>query len=145
MTNICEITISYNPKVKTSELPSLSCSQDAYKILESTWDNINYFETFKVMLLNRSNKILGISTIGTGGISGVVADPKLIFQHALKANASSIIIAHNHPSGNLKPSEQDLALTRKLKEAARFLDMPLLDHLIITDSSYKSLADEGLL
>ena len=81
---------------------------------------------------------------GTGEISGVVADPKRIFQAALKANASSIILAHNHPSGNLNASQQDIALTKKIKKGAEFLEIAVLDHLIITDESYKSLADENM-
>ena len=145
MNNICEITISYSPKFKASDLPSVTSSKDAFKILKESWKNISYYETFKILLLNRANRVLGATTIGTGGISGVVADPKRIFQTALKANASSIILAHNHPSGNLNASQQDIALTKKIKQGADFLDISVLDHLIITDESYKSLADENLL
>ena len=102
-------------------------------------------EQFKVMLLNRAGKILGIVEISTGGFSGTVADPKVIFGIALKAGASSIILAHNHPSGNLKPSEADKHLTSKICGAGNFLDIAVFDHLIITSEGYLSLLDEGLM
>ncbi|MBL7870526.1 MAG: JAB domain-containing protein, partial [Cyclobacteriaceae bacterium] len=99
----------------------------------------------KVMLTNRANKVLGIFEVSTGGISGTVADPKLIFAAAIKAAASGIILSHNHPSGNLQPSQADIDLTRKIKEAGRFLEIQLLDHIIITTEGYYSFADEGLI
>jgi DNA repair protein RadC len=102
-------------------------------------------EQFKVLLLNRANHVLGIYELSTGGVNSTVADPKLIFVAALKANASGIITAHNHPSGNLKPSEVDKYLTRKIKEGALLLDMVLLDHLIITPYSYCSFAGEAMI
>jgi len=145
MINVCEITISYAPKFKASELPTVKSSKDAYNILRPSWENISYYESFKILLLNRANRVLGSVTIGTGGLSGVVADPKRIFQAALKANASSIILAHNHPSGNLKASEQDIALTKKVKNAAAFLEIALLDHLIIVDDTFLSFGDDGLM
>jgi len=98
-----------------------------------------------VLCLNRANRILGWAKVSQGGLTGTVADPKLIYQIALKSNASSIIIAFNHPSGNLNPSESDIQLTRKLKEAGLMLDLPVLDHLIISSEGYYSFADEGLL
>jgi DNA repair protein RadC len=96
------------------------------------------------MLLNRANKVLGITDLSTGGTNGCIIDLKVIFQYAILATASFIILAHNHPSGSLKPSEADIAITRKVKEACKFLDITLLDHLIISpDERYFSLADEG--
>ena len=83
--------------------------------------------------------------ISKGGQGGTIADPKIIFKSALENNAASIILAHNHPSGNLKPSQADINLTKKLREAGSFLDIPVLDHLIFTDTSYFSFADEGIL
>jgi DNA repair protein RadC len=97
------------------------------------------------MLLNRSNRVLGISCISKGGISGTVVDVKIILQTALKANASGLIISHNHPSGNLTASSEDIKITVKLKNACKLLDLSLLDHLIITDEGYLSFADEGML
>ena len=98
-----------------------------------------------MLLLNRANKVLGIFQASSGGVTGTVADPKLILVAALKSNASSLVISHNHPSGNLKPSRQDEELTMKIKEAAKFLDIRLLDHLIVTPEAYYSFADEGIL
>ena len=105
--------------------------------------DIDYRESFKVLLLSRANGVLGISNLFTGGLSGVVVDPKLIFQVALKCNSSSIILMHNHPSANLKPSEADLSLTKKITEIGKLLDLKLLDHVIFTSESYFSFADEG--
>lgn len=102
-------------------------------------------EEFWILLLNRANEVIRPVQISSGGVAGTVADPKLIFKHALEQLASSIILFHNHPSGNLTPSQADKDLTRKLKEAGRMLDLPILDHLIFTDKSYFSFADEGLL
>jgi len=98
-----------------------------------------------MLLLNRANKVLGITTISEGGLSGTVTDIRLIFQYAIKGNASGIIVAHNHPSGNQNPSESDLKITQKIKEAGNLLDIQLLDHIILTPESeiYRSLADEG--
>jgi DNA repair protein RadC len=103
-------------------------------------------EEFKLMLLTRSNKVLGIASISKGGLSGTVTDVRIILQYAIKANASGIIICHNHPSGNLQPSESDLAITRKVKDSAVLMDIQLLDHLIITpEGEYYSMADEGMI
>jgi DNA repair protein RadC len=102
-------------------------------------------EEFWILLLNRANEVIRPVQISSGGVAGTVADPKLIFKHALEQLASSVILFHNHPSGNLTPSQADKDLTRKLKEAGRMLDLPILDHLIFTDKSYFSFADEGLL
>jgi DNA repair protein RadC len=97
------------------------------------------------MFLNRANKVLGIYDVSTGGIAGTVADPRVIFAAALKANACAIIISHNHPSGNLKPSRQDEELTEKIKQGGQFLDIKLLDQVILTAEGYYSFAYEGLL
>ena len=102
-------------------------------------------EEFKIMLLNRYNKVIGIFTASSGGIAGTVADPKLIFACALKGAASGIILAHNHPSGSLQASQADIDLTKKLRDGGKLLDIQILDHIIITSESYYSFADEGLL
>lgn len=147
LTSVCEVELIYKSKVKASERLKISGSKDTYQIFREHWDEnkIELQEQFKVLLLNRANKVLGIYEVSTGGISGTVADPKLIFAAALKACACSIIIAHNHPSSNLQPSKQDEQLTYKIKEGGKLLDITLLDHLIITGESYLSMADEGLL
>ncbi len=102
-------------------------------------------EQFWIICLNRSNHIINSTMISQGGVSGTVADPKLIFKSALTDLASGIILIHNHPSGNLKPSQADKKLTEKMVNSGRLLEIPVLDHLIFTDESYFSFADEGLL
>ena len=147
LNQIAEVELIYRSKVKASDRPKITRSNDAYELFIQYWDEnkLEFVEEFKVMLLNKANKVLGICQLSTGGISGTVADPKLIFMAALKSNASYIVIAHNHPSGNLKPSRQDEELTGKIKEGGKFLDIPLLDHLIVTTEGFYSFADEGLL
>ncbi|MDQ2719947.1 MAG: JAB domain-containing protein [Bacteroidota bacterium] len=147
LNHVAEVELIYKSKVKASERPKITRSGDAYDLFMNYWNEnkLEFVEEFKVMLLNRANKVLGICELTTGGVSGTVADPKLIFMTALKCNASYVVIAHNHPSGNLKPSTADEQLTLKIKEAGKFLDLPLLDHLIITEEGYYSFADEGLL
>ena len=144
---LAEIQISYKPKVKPSQRPKITGSKDTYEILKTCWDKneIDLVEHFQILLLNRAHKVIGFKTISKGGTAGTIADPKLIFAVALKGAASAIILAHNHPSGNLTPSQEDFALTRKLKEAGKVLDLPILDHIIISSEGYYSLADEGLL
>ena len=102
-------------------------------------------EIFGVLFLNRSNRINHFEIVSEGGITGTVADPRIILRKALEQDAVSIILCHNHPSGNLKPSQADLQLTRKIKEAAAFFDIRLLDHIIISENGYYSFADEGVL
>ena len=144
-----EVKLAHVTKVKPSERPTIKNSKDAQRILLQSWDphNIEYVETCKMLLLNRANKVLGITTISEGGLSGTVTDVRLIFQHAIKGNASVIIVAHNHPSGNSNPSESDQKITNKIKEAGNLLDIQLLDHIILTSEReiYRSFADEGQL
>ena len=147
LTQVAEIELIYKSKVKASARPVIQKSKDAYDILIANWDEnkIELQEQFKVLYLNRANKVLGIFDLSKGGVSGTVADPKLVLVTALKLNATGLILSHNHPSGNLQPSRQDLDLTMKIKEAAKFLDMNLTDHLIVTNEKYLSMADEGLI
>jgi DNA repair protein RadC len=142
--NLREIEIHYSNKVKYSDMPKVTCSADAVAYLRNIWSpQIGRIEEFMLLCLNRANKVLGWSQISSGGLSGTVADPKVIFQVALKSNASSVILAHNHPSGNVKPSEADIQLTRKITRAGEVLDLSVLDHLILTKECYYSFADEG--
>ncbi|MGV3686183.1 MAG: JAB domain-containing protein [Daejeonella sp.] len=147
ITQVSEIKLSYKLKQKASDLPKITSSDEAYSILNANWDRglLEFLEQFKVILLNRANKVLGVVEISLGGVSGTVADPKIIFATALKACASSIILTHNHPSGNLKPSASDIDLTNKIKEGGKFLDIAVLDHIIITSEGYYSFADDGLI
>ena len=142
-----EIELIYKSKVKASERPKILTSVDAYNVLIQTWEEgkVDFVEQFKVLFLSRSNSVLAIYQLSTGGITGTVADPRLIFAAALKLNAVGIIISHNHPSGNLTPSRPDKELTDKIKQAGNFLDIPVLDHIIISSEGYYSFADKGLL
>ena len=147
LNQVAEVELIYKTKVKASERPFIKTSKDGYDLLLKTWDEnkIDFVEQFKVLFLNRANRVLGIYEVSSGGITGTVADPRLIFVAALRANACSIMISHNHPSGNLKPSLPDEQLTQKIKQAGMFLDITLLDHIIVTTEGYYSFADEGLL
>ncbi|MBC6612725.1 DNA repair protein RadC [Hymenobacter sp. BT507] len=127
-----------------SQRTVITCSTDIYNTIRPNLQDLPH-EEFWVVLLNRANVVMRKQPVSTGGVAGTVADPKLIFKHALEQLASSIILVHNHPSGNRNPSAADIALTRKLKEAGQFLDLPILDHLIYTDLGYYSFADEGML
>ena len=142
---ISEISISYNPKVKASQRKAISCSRDAERILRGIFPSTEHREYFYLLCLNRNNKLLGFAQISAGGISGTIADIRLIFQTALKANSSAIIVSHCHPSGNTQPSQTDIDLTNKIKSAGKLLDISLLDHLILTDESYLSFADENMI
>lgn len=144
---VSEVEVVYRTQVKPSLRPVVSQSKEVYEVLKRNWDDtkIELVEQFKVLLLNGANKVLGICELSTGGITGTVADPKLIFIAALKAAATNIILSHNHPSGSLKPSRADLELTRKVKEAGQLLDITVLDHLIISSEGFYSLADEGMM
>ncbi len=127
-----------------TEKRQITSSRDIYELMKADLLDKQH-EEFWIVLLNRANKVLRKMPISSGGISGTVADPKLIFKFALEESASSIILVHNHPSGNLKPSQADNELTAKLKSAGKFLEIPVLDHLIFGDQGYLSYADEGLL
>jgi len=144
---IAEVELIYKTKIKASERPQVKTSKESADLLKQMWNEnkIDFVEQFKVLFLNRANRVLGIIELSTGGVTGTVADPKLIFIAALKANACSIIISHNHPSGNLKPSQVDEQLTQKIKQAGQLLDIKLLDHIIVTSEGYYSFADEGLI
>jgi len=149
LNNVSEIDIVYKRKAtcRISDRPLVNMSSDAYKIFLHYWnhDKIELLEEFKVMYLNRSNRVMHILAISQGGISGTVADPRIILGVALKIAACSMVLAHNHPSGSIKPSRADEELTFKIKEAAKYFDIKVVDHLVISCESYFSFADEGLL
>lgn len=140
---IAEIEVSYSNN--TSERLSIKSSQECYELLLGNWNHktIELQEELKILMLNRANQVLGIYPISKGGTSQAIIDIKLIYSVALKCNASSIIVAHNHPSGNLKPSNSDIVITKKLQKAGEYLELVLLDHLIITKDGYYSLFDNN--
>lgn len=122
----------------------IKSSKDVYTALFAELSDLPH-EEFWVLLLDRANQIVKKVQVSSGGVAGTVADPKLLFKQALEHSASSIILIHNHPSGNTKPSQADISLTKKAKEGGKFLDIPVLDHIIFTNDSYFSFADEGIL
>ena len=122
----------------------INSSKDAFELLNGDLVDLQH-EEFWIILLKRNNEVIQKEMLSKGGISGTVVDPKIIFKRALEESASALILAHNHPSGNLTASKEDIQLTNKLKEAGKSLDIPILDHLIIADQDYFSFADQGLL
>ena len=146
MYNIPMVKLSYVRENTGIKPRQISCSREAYEYLLSLYDpgQIGHIEVFYMLLLNRNNFILGAHLVSVGGVAGTVVDPKIIFQTALLANASGIVLCHNHPSGNLKPSQQDADITKKLKHAGSFLDIAVNDHIIISpEGDYYSFADYG--
>ncbi|MFT6829074.1 MAG: DNA repair protein RadC [Roseivirga sp.] len=129
---------------ETTKTPQITSSKDVYELMKPELLD-QPIEQFWIISLKRNNVVIQKRIISTGGISGTVADPKVIFNKALEDLASGIILVHNHPSGNLKPSQADIKLTEKLKNAGLLLDIPVLDHLIFTDDGYFSFADESML
>ncbi len=119
-------------------------SKDIFEFIRADFQDLPN-EEFHILLLNRTNIVIRKEKISTGGVSATVVDPKIIFKSALEHRASSIVLSHNHPSGNLKPSSEDISMTKKIKEAGLLLQIPVLDHLIISDTTYFSFADEGLM
>jgi DNA repair protein RadC len=149
ITKISELKVSYKLNPDLEKLPTISSSTDAYLFMYSFFpaDTIALQEHFFVAYLNRANKVVGVYHSSVGGISATVADPRLILGTALKLAASSLILAHNHPSGALKASLQDDELTQKLVAGSRLLDLKVLDHIIVAPEKgkYFSFADEGML
>ncbi|NMW39386.1 JAB domain-containing protein [Phocaeicola vulgatus] len=140
-----EVELTYKSTSKSRS--KIYSSEDAYKYLLPTYKEgaICYKEYFKVLFLNQSNQVLGYTLISEGGITDTTVDVRVILQAALLTNSVAIILAHNHPSGNLKPSRQDMEITKQVKDAARLMRITVTDHLILTDAGYYSFADEGLL
>jgi DNA repair protein RadC len=138
------VRIVYSKNQPNSERLKVTSSDAAYRILKDIWSKqIETREEFIILLLDRSNAVLGYHMLSMGGITGTVADIRLLYSLALKALSTAIIVSHNHPSGNLNPSQADIGLTKRIKEAGKLLDITLLDHLIITREGYYSFADEG--
>lgn len=134
--------------MKKADRIQIRTSEDSWNALRQIWDHdtLDYREMFIALYLNRCNHVLGYRIISIGGTAGTVVDVKQILAIAIKSNASSIVLAHNHPSGQNQPSSHDIELTKKIKAGGELLDISVLDHLILTsDSDYFSFADEGLI
>ncbi len=143
---IPEITVSYKDNVKASERFVITCSQDASKVFaEAHKDCMEHHEEVNVMFLNKANRVLGIACIGKGGLDATVVDVRMVLQIALKANCASLMLSHNYPSGSTKPSPQDIMITKQIKDGCKAIGLVLLDHLIMTEETYYSFADEGLI
>lgn len=154
MNQVSETQIVYKSKTKASERPKITRSNDAADIFfmnETMAENIEYKEIFLLMAMNRANKVLSVTKISEGGTCGTVVDIKHIFQSLILQNAQSFILCHNHPSGNMQPSANDIEITKKIKEAGKLFDIFLLDHVILSPDHteknpvYYSFADEGLI
>ena len=126
------------------EVPQIKCSKDVADIFQPLLSDLSH-EEFWILFLNRSNKVINRMKLSQGGISGTVTDVRLVMKKAIECLASGIIVCHNHPSGNLNPSESDSKITQKIKDAGNMMDIQLLDHLIISDKDYYSFADNGLI
>lgn len=138
--------IVYSKKLKASERPKIGSSSEVVALLRELWSSqMEVREEFIVLLMDRDNKVLGYQELSKGGMTGTVVDIRLLLSMALESLATSIIIAHNHPSGALRPSTQDIAITKKIKESAKTMDIQVLDHIIITKEGHFSFADEGVL
>ena len=142
---VSEIQVSYTPNLLVDM--SIKNSKKSFELMLNEWeqDKLQMQEEAKILLLNRNNNVLGIYSLAKGGLTSCVVDVRIILSIALKTLATGIILFHNHPSGNLKPSKADLDITKKLKNSCDLLDISLLDHLIITKDNYFSFADEGLI
>ena len=138
-----EVELSYKPKFQKQH--KVVSSEDAYKYLLPTYKEgtICYKEYFKVLFLNQANQVLGYTLISEGGITETSVDIRIILQAALLTNSVALVLAHNHPSGNPRPSRQDMEITKQVKEAAKLMRITVIDHLILTDAGYYSFADEG--
>ena len=143
--NVAEVALSYKNSIPYNKRTKITGAKDAYRILRKLHDDntIDYTETFKVLYLNQANHVLGYKIVSEGGITSTYSDIRTIMQGALLTNAVAMIIAHNHPSGNVTPSEKDIQITSQINKAAKLLDLQLLDHIIYTRETYFSFADDG--
>lgn len=146
MTQVHEVRLAYTPP-KGKKGPILTSSRETYAVLSTLYpeESIQHYEQFVVLFLNRRNEVLGYKVISQGGLAATVVDARIVFQAAILSNASSIILSHNHPSGNLQPSGSDVEITKNLKAAGELLEIKVLDHVIVTSDGYFSFADEGKL
>lgn len=144
--NVAEITVKYDRQIKNSEREKITSSKKASEILAPFYkDLIDYKELSYMILLNRSGRIIGVHKLSEGGRCSTIVDIRIVFQVAILAGATALILSHNHPSGELKASSNDDILTKRIQEAGKLLEIEVLDHLILTSEGYYSYADEGKL
>jgi DNA repair protein RadC len=149
---VAKIKLIYKTNVKASQRPKIVSSRDAYNVLMQSWNRdsgspvaFEFIEEFKILLLNNASRVLGIFEVSKGGISGASADIRIVFAAALRANATGIILAHNHPSGQLLPSDADKYITNNMRKAGELLNIRILDHLIVTAEGFYSFLDECII
>ncbi len=144
--SLAEISLKYESTIALEECPAITSPDEAVKVFRDIWDDgtIQLREEFVVLLLNNAKKCLGWSKISSGGATATIVDPASIFQVALLANATSIILAHNHPSGNLEASKADKTLTRRIKECGEMMGINVNDHIILTKGAYISLRAKNI-
>lgn len=144
---VSEVKLTYRPKVRAADRPRIFDSGDTSKLLRQYWSQDLYLlEEFNILLVDRANRVIGFCNASKGGVTACIADAKIIFATALKARAVGIVLAHNHPSGQLRPSGGDIAITKKLVKGAKYLDMEVIDHIILApEGGYYSFADDGLI
>lgn len=142
---VAEVELSYKNNVPYQERKKVNCAVDAYQILLNTHDEntIDFTETFRVLYLNQSNHVVGCNTISKGGITSTCVDVRNIMQGALLTNAVALILGHNHPSGNTKPSREDEQITNKIVQAGQTLNIRVLDHIVYSRENYCSFSEEG--
>jgi DNA repair protein RadC len=149
MMQVLEVPPMYKPRIKASERPKVTGSYDTMEIIRCCYEaeDLCHHEEFKILMFNRSNRLLGVQHLSKGGITGTVTDIRLGLRAALIACATSLVLVHNHPSGNLQPSEADISITKKFKEAASLMDILVMDHIIVDDCAERffSMADESLI
>jgi len=142
-----EVKLTYETRVKASERYRIKNAEDAAELFFEVWDRstIEHVEEVKMIMLNRANRVLGVAHLTRGGLNGSIIDTRVILQYAIKANAAAVILAHNHPSGNLGASEADKRITRNVREALKLMDIELLDHLVLTyEEKYSTIETDGL-
>jgi DNA repair protein RadC len=146
MTTIANLELRAKKTPTNFEKVKIVSSKDAFKVISQFYfDDIDIFESFFILCLNRNNQTIAYAKISQGGVSGTVVDIKLIAKYAIDCLASGVILAHNHPSGNLKPSPEDIKITERAREALKILDIQVLDHVILTSDGYYSFGDEGII
>ena len=144
---VAEVQLTYKNMIPCKDRQQITGSETAYHILKALFpdETIDYRESFKALYMDKSGNVLGCLTVSDGGLCSTAVDVRLILQGALLLNATGVILAHNHPSGNLKPSTPDKVMTDKIRQALTVMDINLLDHLIVTRESYYSFADDGVM
>ena len=143
---VAEVKITYSSKIKPSKRTKISNPEECVSLFRAFYkDDYEYREKFYVAYLNRANKVIGVKLLSTGSDAATIVSVKSIMQGAILAHACGLVLCHNHPSGNLQASQHDITITKKIKEAALLFDIVLMDHLILTEESFLSFANEGII